>query len=295
MSKNKKLLTKISIIAILTALCFAGTYVQIKMPSGDMIHLGNFVMIIAALLLGGLEGGFVGSFGMGLYDVIYYTQKPTTIFRTLILKFLIGFIVGSLFRLIIKKDLKARPILFTISGLLFALGIGAIILYATGDFANTSAKNLFSSVHYYVLDDKTKSFNVSIIIPILSILYAITALVAGIISGKLTQRNKAALVAILVAIFINIIGEFVLRYTLEGWFVSDFNTSGLVATSKIPGSMITGFITVILSVIVYEPVYYALKKASLIEDDLETKQELEEENAEILTQNNFETKDNLVK
>ena len=116
MSKNKKLLTKISIIAILTALCFAGTFVQIKMPSGDMIHLGNFVMIIAALLLGGLEGGFVGSFGMGLYDVIYYTQKPTTIFRTLILKFLIGFIVGSLFRLIIKKDLKARPILFTISG-----------------------------------------------------------------------------------------------------------------------------------------------------------------------------------
>ena len=158
-----------------------------------------------------------------------------------------------------------------------------------------TAKNLFSSVHYYVLDDKTKSFNVSIIIPILSILYAITALVAGIISGKLTQRNKAALVAILVAIFINIIGEFVLRYTLEGWFVSDFNTSGLVATSKIPGSMITGFITVILSVVVYEPVYYALKKASLIEDDLETKQELEEENAEILTQNNFETKDNLVK
>jgi uncharacterized membrane protein len=72
MSKNKKLLTKISIIAILTALCFAGTFVQIRMPSGDMIHLGNFVMIIAALLLGGLEGGFVGSFGMGLYDVIYY-------------------------------------------------------------------------------------------------------------------------------------------------------------------------------------------------------------------------------
>ena len=59
--------------------------------------------------------------------------------------------------------------------------------------------------------------------------------------------------------------------------------------------MITGFITVILSVVVYEPVYYALKKASLIEDDLETKQELEEENAEILTHNKFETQDNLVK
>ena len=46
--------------------------------------------------------------------------------------------------------------------------------------------------------------------------------------------------------------------------VSDFNTSLIVATSKIPGSLITGFISVFLAVLVYDPVYKALAHGGLI-------------------------------
>ena len=85
----------------------------------------------------------------------------------------------------------------------------------------------------------------------------------------------AALVAISVAIFVNIIGEFVLRWLLEGLMVSDFNTSLIVATSKIPGSLITGFISVILSVLIYEPIYRAVKNTNLFVDDTANVEEKE--------------------
>ena len=47
MEKNKILLTRITIIAVFTALCFSMTFIQIKMSTGDMVHLGNFVMVLA--------------------------------------------------------------------------------------------------------------------------------------------------------------------------------------------------------------------------------------------------------
>ena len=91
--KSDILLKKVVLVAIFSALCCAATYLQIRMPAGDFVHLGNFVMIIAALLLGGVEGGAVGSLGMGIYDLINYAGKTSTILRTFILKFIIGFIV----------------------------------------------------------------------------------------------------------------------------------------------------------------------------------------------------------
>lgn len=66
MEKNKILLTRITIIAVFTALCFSMTFIQIKISTGDMIHLGNFVMVLATLLLGGISGGLVGSLGMDI-------------------------------------------------------------------------------------------------------------------------------------------------------------------------------------------------------------------------------------
>lgn len=257
------LLKKISLIAILAALCCAGTCIQIRMPAGDFVHLGNFVMIIAALLLGGVAGGLVGSLGMGIYDLIFYISKPSTVIRTFLLKFLVGFIVGSLFHLIIKKRRSTKPLL--IAMMVFCLAIAGIWLtmFFMGDRTGFGPENNFSAIFENIFGSK-KSFKVSLFVPGFAIIFAIFNLFALIFNRKLSNRSKAALFAITIAVFVNIVGEFFLRWLLEGLMVSDFNTSLIVATSKIPGSLITGFISVFFAVLVYEPVYRALAHASLI-------------------------------
>ena len=276
MSKNN-LLNKVVIIAMFSALACAGTFIQIRMPAGDFVHLGNFVMIIAALLLGGIAGGISGALGMGIYDIIFYTSKPSTILRTFILKFLIGFAVGTLFRLIIKKDINSKKILYGLSVLFITIGIVFTVLFALGDKSSFGFENGLSSTYSNIFGTKN-SFKVSLYVPIFSYLFGIGSIIAAILAHKLSKRSMAALVAVSIAIFINIIGEFVLRWFLEGIMVSDFNTSLIVATSKIPGSLITGFISVILSVLIYEPIYRAVKNTNVFKDDTELLEENNDNN-----------------
>lgn len=287
--KNDKLLNQIVIIAMFSALACAGTFIQIRMPAGDFVHLGNFVMIVAALLLGGIAGGISGALGMGLYDIIFYTSKPSTILRTFILKFLVGFAVGTLFRLIIKKDINSRKILFGLSGLFIGIGILFTILFVLGDKSEFGFDNGLSSVYNNIFGSKN-SFKISLYIPIFSYLFGIGTFVAAILASKLSKRSMAALVAVSVAIIVNIIGEFVLRWLLEGIMVSDFNTSIIVATSKIPGSFITGFISVVLSVLIYEPIYRAVKHTGLFNDDTAKFDEDEKEDVIELKEQTNETK-----
>ena len=46
--------------------------------------------------------------------------------------------------------------------------------------------------------------------------------------------------------------------------VSSFDVSIVVATSKIPGSLITGLISILLSTLIYEPIYKALTNVGII-------------------------------
>ncbi len=273
MSDSRKVLNKITVIALFTALTFAGVFIQIKMPTGDMVHLGNFVMIIAALLLGGIEGGAVGSLGMGLYDLIYYSSKPSTIIRTFVLKFLVGFLVGYLFRLILKKNLNTKYLLIGATSffiLIFGVSLG---LFIAGDFAEFAFGNGLSSNFANFLGSG-KTVKISLYIPIFSLIFAIGTVLAIVFERKLSTRSKAALFAILSAVLINIVGEFILRWLLEGTFnvlVSDlddgFTVSLATATSKIPGSLITGFLSVFLAVLIYEPIYKGVKTLTVFKDD----------------------------
>lgn len=285
MQKNAILLTRISIIAVFTALCFSMTFIQIKMPTGDMVHLGNFVMILAALLLGGLEGGFVGSLGMGLYDLIYYSSKPSTIIRTFVLKFLVGFLVGFFFQLVLKKKIKTGRLLLGSAIFFFLLSGITFTLFFLGDYSNLSfltgyVSNIQGLINY------SKAVNLSLYVPLFSLIFGVFMLVSFILNHKFSDRSKAALFAITIAILVNILGEFLLRWSLEGFFnvvVSEmpdgFSVSLLTATSKIPGSLITGFISVILATIVYEPVYHGVKHLNFFkkENDADIESEDSEE------------------
>jgi len=276
--KSKRAFKDLVIVAMFSALTCAGTFIQIRMPAGDFVHLGNFVMIVSALLLGGLKGGIVGSLGMGIYDLIFYINKPTTIIRTFVLKFLVGFLVGYIFRLIIKRKIKATPLLYGTSILFGVLAITSIILFSLGDFSVFGASNNFSS-EYYNIFGSDKSFSMSLFVPVFSFVFGIGALVAAILSRKLSERSKAALFAITIALVVNIVGEFILRFLLEGIMVSSFEVSIVVATSKIPGSLITGLISILLSTLIYEPIYKALINVGLID---EIGNETEENTCEIV-------------
>lgn len=289
MTKNsKKILTKSIILAMLIALCCAATFIQVKMPTGDMVHLGNFVMIISALLLGGIEGGIVGSLGMGLYDLIFYTSKPSTIIRTFVLKFLIGFIVGFVFRLILKKKANTKHLLVGSSIFFLALFGISLGFFIIGDKTGLSFNTgLISKVSNFIGSGKT--VKISLYIPIFSAIFMLGMLFAIIFQRKLSSRSKAALFAVTLAILINIVGEFILRWLLEGIMVSDFSTSLTVATSKIPGSLITGFVSVFLAVLIYEPVYLGVKNISIFKDNTYESEDTEEE---IIENDNLEINHN---
>ena len=307
MNKKEILLKKGVLIAMLIALCFGATRINIPMPTGDMIHLGNFVMILTALLLGGLEGGLVGSLGMGLYDIVFFSNRPFTILRTFILKFIVGFLVGYLFRLILKKKIKTDGLLIA-SIIFFVLLFGtSLTLFFIGDLSKLSFKTgLVSSVSNFLLSGKT--VKVSLYIPIFSILFAVGMILALIYSKKLSIRSKAALFAITVAILTNILGEFIFRWILEGinnvvfLDVADgFTVSLITATSKIPGSLITVFISVILAGLIYEPVYKGVKNLDIFKDntvdyiDNESETELSETNEYNEEKNDINNLDEIVK
>ena len=263
-------LYKLTLIAVFTGLCFAFTFINIQLPTGDMVHLGNFVMILAALLLGGLEGGLVGSLGMGIYDLVFYSSRPTTIIRTFILKFLVGLIVGVVFRLLLKKKVKTEA-LTLISAIIFLLFTAStLIVFLNGNFNDFGLENYLSTT-YLIGSSKLK---ISLFVPIFSFIFTIGMGVAYILSRKLSTRSKAALFAITIAVLINIIGEFFFRYLLEGinnTYVSElangFDVSLAVAISKIPGSLVTGFVSVLFTIIIYEPVYIGVKWLSQFHDD----------------------------
>lgn len=98
MNTQNSTITKLAQTALLAALCYVSfTFLQIKIPvpGGDAasIHIGNAFCVLAALLVGGVYGGFAGAIGMGIADImdpVYITVAP----KTFVLKFFIGLITG---------------------------------------------------------------------------------------------------------------------------------------------------------------------------------------------------------
>lgn len=90
---------KLTFTALMAALCYvAFTFLQIKVqtPAGyTSFHLGNVFCVLAALMFDGTIGGLAGAIGMGigdLFDPVYVITAP----KTIILKFLMGYITGFL-------------------------------------------------------------------------------------------------------------------------------------------------------------------------------------------------------
>lgn len=90
--KNQRLL-KLAYAGLMAALCYVGyTVFPAIDAAGTKIHVGNAFVVLGALLLGGVYGGFAGAIGLSIADILggFAATAP----RTFICKLLIGLIVG---------------------------------------------------------------------------------------------------------------------------------------------------------------------------------------------------------
>lgn len=83
--------------AVLAALaCVATLVVRIPSPTGGYMNLGDTVVLTGAYLLGPLYGAIAGGIGSALADLI--SGYPLYIPATLVIKALMGFLAGALYR-----------------------------------------------------------------------------------------------------------------------------------------------------------------------------------------------------
>ena len=150
MENNK--IFKIVITALMAALCYVVfTIIQIKIPTPagyTSFHLGNVFCVLTALLLDGISGGIAGAIGMGIGDLLdpaYVVTAP----KTIILKFFIGFITGTLAHKVFNINEKENPRKEVISSV------------CGGMLFNVIAEPIFSYIYYSLIlgnADKAASY-----------------------------------------------------------------------------------------------------------------------------------------
>lgn len=90
----------IVLTGILVALVFVATkFINIRLPlsiNGGLIHLGNTMLFMAAILFGKRKGAVAGAFGMGLFDIVsgWVAWAPFTF----VIRGVMGYIIGSISR-----------------------------------------------------------------------------------------------------------------------------------------------------------------------------------------------------
>jgi uncharacterized membrane protein len=128
-----KMIEKLSLTALFVALVFLGTFTfKIPAPFGYM-HLGDCMILLAVLILGGKRGAVAGAIGAGLADIIsgYAVWFIPTVICKSLMALSMGYIISKkIFRL------KGRVLWMTgavFGGVLQSIGytITRIIFYGT--------------------------------------------------------------------------------------------------------------------------------------------------------------------
>jgi len=98
-SKPRNKTFDLVITAMLAALAFVSTSINIKLPFGEggLIHLGTVALFIASILFGPKIGALAGAIGMGLFDLSgeWAAWAPITIVARLLQGYIVGKIAWS--------------------------------------------------------------------------------------------------------------------------------------------------------------------------------------------------------
>lgn len=114
-SKTKEIILS----GLLVALVFVATkFINIRLPfsvNGGLIHLGNTVLFMAAILFGKKKGAIAGAFGMGLFDLLsgWMLWAPFTF----VIRGVMGYIIGSVAW---AQDRKGESIVWNLLGIIIA-------------------------------------------------------------------------------------------------------------------------------------------------------------------------------
>lgn len=109
MRQEHKKLLRLVIAALLVALVFSGSKIEIILPlsvgGNSRFHLGNIMCALSGILLGPWWGGLAAGLGSALYDctnVLYIAEAPITF----ITKGLYGVIAGAVFQGVFHRKVK---------------------------------------------------------------------------------------------------------------------------------------------------------------------------------------------
>ncbi len=178
---------KITMIGLMAALVFVGTFLRITIPLGftsTMLHFGNVFGILAGLLFGPLGGGLAAGIGSAIFDLSgeYAAEAPITFIN----KFAMGFVAG----LFMKHFVASTPKVTTLFTVMAAASgsITYVVLYTLKNYIEMA----------FILSLPTEAI-FPVLIPklIVSLTNGITAVIASTI---LCSLLKPALVRARIAI-----------------------------------------------------------------------------------------------
>lgn len=128
---KKKIGTKdIVLTGLLTSMVLVATMlINIRLPisfNGGLIHMGNVMLFLAAILFGKNKGMIAGAFGMGLFDVLsgWMVWAPFTF----LIRGAMGYIIGSIAH---ASGKKGDNMLYNFAGILISSVVMIAGYYAT--------------------------------------------------------------------------------------------------------------------------------------------------------------------
>ena len=128
--EHKKVLT-LTQAALIAALAYVGfQFLRIDIPVGTertAIHLGNAMVVLGALLLGGW-GGFAGALGLTLADLTsgYITSAPKTFILKLVIGLLATLASRKLFHIDREPGMKAQAKIALVAAAV-SLGVNVVL------------------------------------------------------------------------------------------------------------------------------------------------------------------------
>lgn len=231
MRKKKKALRVVDIvmIALFAGLAYVAVWV-LRFPVGPMfVHPGNLLVVTAALLMGGWQGGLAGAIGMGLFDLLngYAATAPVTI----LLKFMIGLLTGLVYTAIRRRDkFPTIPLIACGIAALVAAGSAATLALTGGGFT-------FKTTLIFIL---------CLLIGLLCELFAF-------LGTRMSQKVAAAVIGASCGMVFNLLGETVYKFIKQLLLGSAFGTAVTMAVAAQASTLINVAISVIGGVALFLP------------------------------------------
>lgn len=242
-SKHSQIaLRTIILIGLFSAICYVSLYFKIPIPSPvgkPFLHMGNMFVILAGLLFSGPIGGAAGAIGMGLFDAL--NGYIDSVFKTVVLKFGIGVIVGLVAAKGHKKDAKSPLKWVGISAAI--LIVGGIILMATA----------LTKGHEIAIAGIEKTLVLNPVLYIFSLILGIGLTIVCIVGRKISIKMQYAILGAVAGIAFNLVGEFlfgIAKLLIAG---SQFTPAVISSAVSLPATLINGSFSIVVALILYVP------------------------------------------